>query len=47
MQELKDLGYDGITFGIETGDDEALVFMKRDICLKILLINAKFKDMFI
>ena len=26
LQELKDLGYDGITFGIETGDDEALVF---------------------
>lgn len=41
LQELKDLGYDGITFGIETGDDEALVFMKRDICLKILSNNAK------
>lgn len=29
LQELKELGYDCITFGIETGDDEALKFMKK------------------
>ena len=29
LKELRALGYDGITFGVETGDDEALVFMNK------------------
>ena len=37
LQELKDLGYDGITFGIETGDDEALVFMKKGYLSKDII----------
>ena len=27
LKELRALGYDGITFGVETGNDEALAFM--------------------
>lgn len=29
LKELRALGYDGITLGIETGDNEALTFMKK------------------
>ena len=29
LKELRQFGYDGITFGIETGDDEALAFMNK------------------
>ena len=41
LQELKDLGYDGITFGIETGDDEALVFMKKGYLSKDIIEQCK------
>ena len=29
LKELRALGYDGITFGVETGNDEALAFMNK------------------
>ena len=29
LKELQALGYDGITFGVETGNDEALAFMNK------------------
>ena len=29
LARLRDLGYDGLTIGIETGDDEALRFMNK------------------
>lgn len=29
LKELKQLGYDGLTIGVETGDDEALQFMNK------------------
>ena len=29
LTRLRDLGYDGLTIGIETGDDEALWFMNK------------------
>ncbi len=29
LKELRTLGYDGITFGVETGNDEALAFMNK------------------
>ena len=29
LKELRKLGYDGITFGVETGNDEALAFMNK------------------
>lgn len=29
LQELRNVGYDGLTIGIETGDDEALKFMNK------------------
>ena len=32
LAELHKAGYDGLTIGIETGDDEALIFYEQRIC---------------
>ena len=29
LAKLRDMGYDGLTIGMETGDDEALRFMNK------------------
>ena len=44
LKELRALGYDGITFGIETGDDEALTFMKKGYLAKDILEQCRKMD---
>lgn len=34
LKELKEWGYDGLTIGVETGDDEALAFMNKGYTAK-------------
>lgn len=41
---LKKVGYDGLTIGIETGDDEALQFMNKGYISKDILIQCKRLD---
>ena len=35
LKELRALGYDGITIGVETGDDEALTFMTSVVSVEV------------
>ena len=44
LKELRQLGYDGITFGIETGDDEALAFMNKGYQSKDIIEQCKKLD---
>lgn len=44
LLELKKVGYDGLTIGIETGDDEALTFMNKGYLSKDILIQCKRLD---
>ena len=39
LLELKKSGYDGLTIGIETGDDKALAFMNKGYLSKDILIQ--------
>lgn len=41
LKELYALGYDGITIGVETGDDEMLAFMKKGFQAKDTLEQCK------
>lgn len=44
LVELKKAGYDGLTIGIETGDDEALAFMNKGYLSNDILIQCKRLD---
>lgn len=44
LLELKKAGYNGLTIGIETGDDEALEFMNKGYLSKDILIQCKRLD---
>lgn len=44
LSELKKVGYDGLTIGIETGDDEALGFMHKGYLSKDILTQCKRLD---
>lgn len=41
LLELRKAGYDGITIGVETGDDEALKFMNKGYLSKDILIQCQ------
>lgn len=41
LKELHELGYDGITIGVETGDDEMLAFMKKGFQSKDTIEQCK------
>lgn len=41
LRELRALGYDGITIGVETGDDEMLVFMNKGFQSKDTIEQCK------
>lgn len=41
LKELRALGYDGITIGAETGDDEALAFMNKGFQSKDIIEQCK------
>ncbi|MBQ7840385.1 MAG: radical SAM protein [Lachnospiraceae bacterium] len=41
LKELRVLGYDGITIGVETGDDEALTFMNKGFGSKDVFEQCK------
>ena len=38
---LRQAGYNGLTIGVETGDDAALSFMQKAILHRIFWLNAK------
>ena len=42
LKELRVLGYDGITIGVETGDDESLTFMNKGFFM--IGINRKAEE---
>ena len=42
LKELRALGYDGITIGVETGDDESLTFMNKGFFM--IGINRKAEE---
>lgn len=44
LKELRRLGYDGITFGIETGDNEALTFMNKGYQSKDIIEQCRKLD---
>lgn len=44
LLQLKNAGYDGLTIGIETGDDEALSFMNKGYISKDILIQCQRLD---
>ena len=44
LLELKKAGYDSLTIGIETGDDEALAFMNKGYLSKDILIQCRRLD---
>jgi len=41
LKELRALGYNGITIGVETGDDEALAFMNKGFQVKDVIEQCK------
>ena len=41
LKELRALGYNGLTFGVETGDDEALTFMNKGFRASDVLEQCK------
>ena len=41
LKELRALGYNGLTFGVETGDDEALAFMNKGFRASDVLEQCK------
>lgn len=41
LKELRALGYDGITIGVETGDDKALAFMNKGFQTKDIIEQCK------
>lgn len=41
LKELRALGYDGITIGVETGDDESLTFMNKGFQSKDVLEQCR------
>lgn len=44
LKELRALGYDGITIGVETGDDESLTFMNKGFQSKDVLEQCRKLD---
>lgn len=44
LKQLKKAGYDGLTIGIETGDDEALIFMNKGYTSKEIVTQCKRLD---
>ncbi len=44
LYELKKVGYDGLTIGIETGDDDALLFMNKGYTSKDIIIQCSRLD---
>ena len=44
LKELRALGYDGITIGVETGDDESLIFMNKGFQSKDVLEQCRKLD---
>lgn len=44
LLELKKAGYDGLTIGVETGDDEALMFTNKGYLSKDILIQCRRLD---
>ena len=40
LLELRKAGYDGITIGVETGDDDALKFMNKGYCAQEILTQC-------
>ena len=44
LEQLKAIGYDGLTIGIETGDDEALSFMNKGYLSKDIVAQCKRLD---
>ena len=42
--QLKNAGYDGLTIGIETGDDEALTFMHKGYTLNDIVLQCQRLD---
>ncbi len=44
LEQLKAIGYDGLTIGIETGDDEALSFMNKGYLSKDIVVQCKRLD---
>lgn len=44
LQNLKNTGYDGLTIGIETGDDEALKFMNKGYLSQDIITQCKRLD---
>ena len=41
LKELRKLGYDGITIGVETGNDESLIFMRKGFLSKDIIEQCK------
>ena len=41
LKELRELGYDGITIGVETGYDESLIFMRKGFLSKDIIEQCK------
>lgn len=41
LKELRKLGYDGITIGVETGYDESLIFMRKGFLSKDIIEQCK------
>ena len=44
LLELRKAGYDGITIGVETGDDDALKFMNKGYCAQEILTQCRRLD---
>jgi radical SAM superfamily enzyme YgiQ (UPF0313 family) len=44
LRELRELGYNGITIGVETGDDESLTFMNKGFGTKDIIDQCKKLD---
>ena len=47
LKELRELGYDGITIGVETGYDESLIFMRKGFLSKDIICPVSYTHLVI